>query len=243
MLVLNVCFMHNKFSKILNDINSILVPKGCFGCNAHLYKGERLLCTVCRNQLPLTEYNYNDENPFDSIFYGKVFIKKSNSFLFFTENGVVKNLIHHLKYKNKEAIGAFLGDWCGAIIKEGKMLDHIDLVFPVPLHKKKLKKRGYNQVSLFGKTIAHHLNTDYKEDVLIKTKNTKTQTKKDRFFRWQSNQDLYTLNTAVSLKNKNVLIVDDVVTTGATLEACAKAIEHVEGITIYVLTMAMVAKT
>lgn len=233
--------MYKRFSKILNDINSILVPKGCFGCNAHLHRGERFLCTVCRNQLPLTEYNYNDENPFDSIFYGRVAIKKSNSFLFFTENGIVKNLIHHLKYKNQEEIGTFLGDWCGTLISEGKTPPKIDIVIPVPLHKKKLKKRGYNQVSLFGQRIAHYLNADYEENALIKLKNTKTQTKKDRFFRWQSNQNLYALNHSISLENKNILIVDDVVTTGATLEACAKVLIETKGVTIYILTMAIVS--
>lgn len=232
--------MYIRFSKILNDINSILVPRGCFGCNAHLSKGERLICTVCRNQLPLTEYTYNVENPFDRIFYGRVSVKKSNSFLFFTENGIVKNLIHHLKYKNQEQIGAFLGDWCGSILKENGNIPNIDLVIPVPLHKKKLKKRGYNQVSLFAQKIAQHLNATFLEDVLIKTKNTKTQTKKDRFFRWQSNQDLFKLNTPHTLANKNILIVDDVVTTGATLESCVKAFETEKGVTIYLLTMAIV---
>jgi ComF family protein len=234
-----------QFSKILNDINSILVPKGCFGCNAHLHRGELVLCTVCRNQLPLTDYNYNDENSFDSLLYGRVPIKKANSFLFFTDNGIVKNLIHHLKYKNQEVVGEFLGDWCGEILKDDPHLKNIniDLVFPVPLHKAKLKKRGYNQVSLFGKRIAHHLKTRYQEDVLIKTKNTKTQTKKDRFFRWQSNQDLFILNKKCLLTNQKVLLIDDVVTTGATLEACLKELVKIEGITIYVLTMAMVAKS
>ena len=234
--------MHIRFSKILNDINSILVPEGCFGCNAHLSKGERLLCTVCRNQLPLTEYNYNDENPFDSIFYGRVPIKKSNSFLFFTENGIVKNLIHHLKYKNQEQIGAFLGEWCGELLLENNP-PNIDIVIPVPLHKKKLRKRGYNQVSKFAQRIATRLDAKYEENALVKLKNTKTQTKKDRFFRWQTNQGLYAPNDQISLKNKKILLVDDVVTTGATLEACAKALEKVEGVTIYALTMAIVSKT
>jgi ComF family protein len=233
----------NWFSKIINDINRILVPMGCFGCNAPLQKGERILCTVCRNQIPLTEYNYNDENTFDRIFYGRVNIKKANSFLLFTDNGIVKNLIHSLKYKNQEEIGVFLGNWCGTLIKEQNILKNIDLVIPVPIHRKKLKKRGYNQVTKFGQQIAQHLDTKYEENALIKTRNTKTQTKKNRFLRWQNNRNLFAINSEILLSEKNILIVDDVVTTGATLEACAKTLKTIKGVNIYILTMAIVVKT
>lgn len=232
--------MFSVLSKILNDINTILVPMGCFGCNAPLHKGERLLCTVCRNQLPLTEYNFIDENPVDRIFYGRIDIKKANSFLFFTKEGIVKNMIHHLKYKNQEEIGVFLGDWFGGLLKEEQPFPKIDYVIPVPLHKKKLKKRGYNQVAQFGKRLAYHINAQYVETLLFKTANTRSQTKKGRLGRWQNNQDLYVLTDPDFLKNRHVLLVDDVITTGATLETCAKALKKAEGITLYVATMAVV---
>lgn len=231
---------HFKFPKIINDIVNILLPTACFGCNAQLSRGEISLCTVCRNELPLTDYNYKEENPIDHIFYGRVNIKKANSFLFFTKNGIVKNMIHQLKYKNHEEIGAFLGDWLGEIIKENNTLQKIDFVLPVPLHKKRLKKRGYNQVTQFGQQLAYHIGATYKEDILFKTANTKTQTKKGRIFRWQQSQNLFELTDISILKNKNVLLVDDVITTGATIEACGLAIHKTKNVNLFVATMAVV---
>ncbi|MCG2460141.1 ComF family protein [Flavobacteriaceae bacterium F89] len=204
-------------------------------------KGERLLCTVCRNQLPLTEYNFIDENPIDRIFYGRTRVKKANSFLFFTKNGIVKNLIHHLKYKNQQQIGTFLGDWFGQLLKEQQQIDFIDAIVPVPLHVKKLRKRGYNQLTYFGERLGYHLRADYVPNVLLKTANTKTQTKKSRIYRWQSDKALFTISDPTLLKNKNVLLIDDIVTTGATLEACARTLNEVDGISLYIATMAVVA--
>lgn len=198
------------------------------------------MCTVCRNQLPLTEYTFNEVNPVDHIFYGRINIIKASSFLFFTEKGIVKNIIHYLKYKNQEQIGAFLGIWYGHILKTNNFLNHIDYVVPVPLHQKKLKKRGYNQVSLFAKSIAEHIDAQYLEGILIKTANTRTQTNKSRILRWQHKKALYVLTDYGFLKNKNVLLLDDVITTGATMEACATALSSTEGINIYVASMAVV---
>lgn len=213
------------------------MPLGCFGCNTPLRKGERLICTVCRNELPLTEYNFTDENPIDRVFYGRINVKKVNSFLFFTKNGVVKNIIHHLKYKNQQQLGTFFGRWYAQSIKE--RLD-IDIVVPVPLHKKKLTKRGYNQVSLFGQELALHFNASYQENVLFKTANTRTLTKKNRFSRWKVNQDLYKLTNEENVAGKTILLVDDVITTGATIEACATALHKAKNVTIYVATIAIV---
>ena len=232
--------MYSKISNILNDINTVLLPKLCFGCNALLYRGEEHLCTVCRNQLPLTEYTFNAVNPVDRIFYGRINIIKASSFLFFTEKGIVKSIIHYLKYKNQEQIGAFLGNWYGHILKENNFLNHIDYVVPVPLHRKKLKKRGYNQVSLFAKLIADHIGAKYMEGVLIKTANTKTQTKKSRILRWQNKQALYILTDHEIFQGKNVLLVDDVITTGATMEVCATALSATKGVNIYIASMAIV---
>lgn len=217
------------------------MPIVCFGCNARLNRGEKLLCTVCRHQLPLTEHTFNVENGVDRIFYGRINIKKASSFLFFTDHGIVKNLIHHLKYKNQEQIGEFLGDWYGQWIAENGYLEKIDYVIPVPLHKKKLKQRGYNQTALFAKKIALHIKSDYLENELIKTANTRTQTKKSRLNRWYDNRSLYEVRNPDLLKNKKILLVDDVITTGATMEICAQALKNIEGTSIYIASMAVVS--
>ncbi len=232
--------MYYKISNILNDINTILVPPLCFGCNALLSRGEVHLCTVCRNQLPLTEYTFNAENSVDRIFYGRINIIKASSFLFFTKKGIVKNLIHYLKYKNQEQIGLFLGNWYGHLLRQNNYLTNIDFVVPVPLHRKKLRKRGYNQVALFAKTIAAYIEADYRDDILLKTANTRTQTKKSRLLRWQNKQALYILSDPNLLAHKNVLLIDDVITTGATMEACATALSQSQGANIYLASIAIV---
>ncbi len=198
------------------------------------------MCTVCRNKLPLTDYGFNEENAVDRIFYGRINIKKASSFLYFTENSIVKTLIHNLKYKNQEEIGTFLGDWYGQILLEDYALNNIDVVVPVPLHRKKFKKRGYNQVSQFGKRLAYYLDAEYIENALIKTANTKTQTKKGRIGRWQGNKALYSLTDPVYLSNKNILLVDDVITSGATMEICSKTLKASKNVTIYITSMAIV---
>ena len=229
-----------RLAKIINEIHNILLPLVCFGCNARLSRGESVLCTVCRHELPLTDYDFTDENPVDRIFYGRIPIKKAASFVFFAKNGIVKNLLHHLKYKNQEQIGAFLGEWYGALLENVQELQAVDVVIPVPLHPKKLKKRGYNQVALFAQRIANSIDAPYRDDVLIKTVNTKTQTKKDRQLRWENTKSVFQLNSEAPKQFKHVLLVDDVITTGATLEACAKTISEIPDVQISLLSIAVV---
>ncbi|WP_306012519.1 MULTISPECIES: ComF family protein [unclassified Allomuricauda] len=229
-------------AKIINEINNILLPRACFGCNAQLFRGEHVLCAVCRHDVPLTDHNYLEENAVDRIFYGRIPIKKAASFVYFSKNGLVKNVLHWLKYKNQEQIGGFFGDWCGTLLKESGQLKDIDVVVPVPLHPKKLKKRGYNQVALFARHVAQHIGADYCDNWLIKTKNTKTQTKKGRQTRWETSKDAFTLDFSKNISYTRVLLVDDVITTGATIESCAQALLQVKGLEVSVLSMAVVPK-
>ncbi|WP_245871665.1 ComF family protein [Sediminicola luteus] len=187
-------------------------------------KGERSLCTVCRDQLPFTEYNFIDENPIDRIFYGKIPVKKASSLFFYHENGRIQRIIHHWKYNKQEQIGSFLAALYTPILEADPGFEKPDLIVSVPLHKNKIRKRGYNQLDLVGKSFSENFHCRYENKVLVKTQNTRTQTRKNRWWRWKGVQDLYQLNGSDSVRDKRILLIDDVITTGATLEACAQTL-------------------
>ncbi|SFB67697.1 comF family protein [Flagellimonas taeanensis] len=145
-----------------------------------------------------------------------------------------------MKYKNQEEIGSFLGDWCGAHLQNDAGLGKIDVVVPVPLHPKKQKKRGYNQVALFAQKIAESLHAEYRDDILVKGVNIKSQTKKDRHLRWESSKEAFCVNPDCNLNFRHVLLVDDVITTGSTMESCTRALLQLEEVDVSLLSMAVV---
>ncbi|MEM6892516.1 MAG: ComF family protein [Bacteroidota bacterium] len=233
--------VYKRLAKIINEINNILLPPVCFGCNARLSGGENLLCTVCRHDLPLTDYNFTEENSVDRLFYGRTQVKKGAAFLYFSKQGITKNLLHFLKYRNQKKIGSYFGAWFGAQIMENEN-NPFDLVVPVPIHPKKLRKRGYNQVTPFAKQLAQELDVPFAENLLKKTKNIRSQTKKDRALRWQNSQDAFTLGEEPKISPRHILLVDDVITTGATIEACVQALQTLEGVSVSVASLAVVPK-
>jgi len=173
------------------------------------------------------------------VFYGRVKIENGTALLRFEKKGITQQLIHGLKYKGQEHIGVFLGDWLGGELKTLKAYEDIDVVIPVPLHKKKLKKRGYNQVTKFAQHIAEAFNVLYVDDVLLKVTNTNSQTLKNRLARWTNNDELFTLQNKESIANKHILLVDDLITTGATMEACITVLQQAENVKISVASMAI----
>lgn len=230
----------SNLSKILNDALTYVVPDLCFGCNASLYRGEQLLCAFCRNELPLTDFNFRVENHADRLFYGRCHVEKTAAMLYYPENGVARNLIHHLKYKGQERIGQWLGGWYGPILKREARLNGVSVVLPVPLHPRKKRKRGYNQVSAFGQAIAANLGVAYSENHVYKRENTPTQTTKNRWKRWKGADGAFGVRHPEDLEGRDILIVDDVLTTGATIESCVKALETVRDKRIFVAAMAVV---
>jgi len=222
----------------LNDIFTIFYPEICLCCKNQLTTNEQLICIDCRHDLPLTDFTNKADNIVEKIFFGRVPVEEATSLLYFLKKGKVQELMHQLKYKNQQKVGTFIGDWLGEILVNSKRFKTIDCIIPVPLHKTKQQLRGYNQVTTFGKSLSKKLNIPYYEGVLLKTSATKTQTKKIRLDRWKNSEHQFILQKTNTLKNKHILLIDDIITTGATLEACITAFKTNKNIKISVATMA-----
>lgn len=218
---------------------NLFFPKVCYACLNILSDNEDTICVNCRHDLPVTNFHFDDDDSVAKALYGRAKIEHGTALFRFEKKGLVQQLIHGLKYKGYETIGYALGDWLGGELNK---LDHyrtVDVVIPVPLHKNKLKKRGYNQVTKFGQQIAKALEAHYEEDVLIKVTNTTSQTTKSRFTRWNNTDELFTIKNINSIENKHVLLVDDLITTGATLEACITVLQRAKNVKISIATMAI----
>lgn len=189
--------------------------------------------------MPLTQYHLDPKNEAMKKFYGKVDIQFAATFLYFNKKGIVQELIHNLKYKGHQEIGTVLGSWYVEDLKEIQLEIPFDAVIPVPLHKKKFKERGYNQVTSFGKEIASGLEIPFEENILIRKIYSKTQSKKNLLGRSENIENIFDVEFTEADCNKHFLIVDDVLTTGATIEACSLALLKIPGVKISMICMAM----
>jgi ComF family protein len=223
---------------ILKDIFHLFYPKLCATCNVHLVNNESVICTFCRHDLPLTNFFDFKNNKVTQTFYGSILLEKGFSLLFYRKKGGTQKLIQDLKYKGNQEIGVFFGDWLGEILKENQEFNTVDFIIPVPLHPKKLRERGYNQITKFGEQLQHHLHKPLIENNLVRISVTKTQTFKDRFERFKNLDSKFLLQNPAFFNDKHILLIDDVITTGATLEACAKEFRKSKNCKISILTMA-----
>ncbi len=189
--------------------------------------------------MPLTQYHLDTKNEAVKKFYGKIEIEHASAFLYFNKKGIVQELIHNLKYKGLEEIGVVLGNWYVQDLKTLNLENPFDIVIPVPLHKRKFRERGYNQVTTFGKALAEGLEITYDDTVLFRKKYSKTQSKKNLLGRSENIENIFDVLSIEKHQNKHLLLVDDVLTTGATLEACSRALLKIPGIKISIVCMAM----
>lgn len=222
----------------IHSIIGLIYPSVCAACGTPLFKWEKLVCTRCRSLLPKTGYELNEDNPLAHLFYGRVRLKAVTACFFFSKEGKVQRLIHELKYKGNADAGVFLGQELGKTIKEAPLFEGLDYLIPVPLHPKREKERGYNQSMMIAQGINEVTEIPLGDQYLVRSVNTATQTHKSKEERWQNVKDIFEVRHAEQLEGKYVLLIDDVLTTGATLEACALKLSSVPGITIGCATAA-----
>lgn len=224
---------------MIHNLLNLFYPKVCAGCESLLLNTEYVICTSCRHEIPLTQHHVVDNKEVMTKFYGRLDVQFVGALLYFHKKGIVQEMIHKLKYKGHEEIGTAIGLWYGSELTNHPLVKDIDFIIPVPLHKKRLKKRGYNQVTAFGEALSTTLNIPLLSDLLVRTKYIETQVWKTLIERSNVTEKGFEVLDDEKMEHKHFLLIDDVITTGATLEACGRALLKIPGARLSIVCMAM----
>lgn len=227
--------------QVFTDVLHLFYPKLCMACEQSLPLKSDLLCVSCSFELPKTNFHFMAQNQLTEQLWGRIPIHHGSAYYYFTKNSGVQNMIHSLKYQNRPDIGEYLGEAHGKSLRESPFYQKIDAIVPVPLHWKKLKKRGYNQALMYAKGLATAFEKPV-EELISRTESTSTQTKKSRLHRFQNVEHVFDLVDRFTTASKHFLLVDDVMTTGATLEACAQKILQNQDCKVSVATIAYASR-
>jgi ComF family protein len=216
----------------------LFFPNLCIACQQNTPQPSVPVCTTCENNLSLTHFHQQKENAMMERFWGRVRIEYAASFYYFSKNSVIQELMHALKYQHKAQIGVMLGEWYGHELKDSPFAK-VDYIIPVPLHFKRFHERGYNQSEMIAKGLSNILGIPYYSDILIRSEYTETQTKKSRSERFDNVKDAFQIEKSNLIEGKHILLIDDILTTGATLEACAFRVLEIPNTKVSILTIAM----
>lgn len=230
--------MFKELQTYITDFAHLFFPHTCAGCGSDVIEQDQILCAVCYLQLPETHFFNHHNNTIEKILAGRIKIESAGSAYYFTKHSVLQNLLFELKYRGNKDVGHLLGRLTGRHILESGRFSNIDVIVPLPLNKQKEKKRGYNQAHLIAEGINTILGKPIISNAIRRSIFTETQTHKDRITRWQTMQDVFEVINSIALEGKHVLLVDDVVTTGATLEACGETIINIPETKLSIATAA-----
>jgi ComF family protein len=219
------------------DFFGLFYPRVCAGCSETLLRNEDILCTSCLYNLPRTNFHTDSVNEVAQIFWGRAHIENAASFLYFQKKGIVQSILHKLKYKGEKEVGVYMGKMYGYDLKE-TLFSEVDVIVPVPLHIKKYKERGYNQSEILAKGLAETLNKPLDIKSLKRRIANPTQTRKHRYERWLNVNEVFEVKYPENFAGKHILLVDDVITTGATLESCANVILECADAKVSIVTLA-----
>lgn len=231
------------FSGYIKDLVLLAFPDNCLVCNMPMVAPEHDVCFSCLDALPETGFHKIEINPVAQQFWGRLPIEHAAAWLYVRDANITQKMIHMLKYRKKKSIGILLGHKYGKLLsEENNLFNKFDLIVPVPLHPVRLKQRGYNQCDYFAKGLSQSLNIPFDPGVLIRVRENISQTKKNRYERWQNVDGIFELAKPEKAAGKHILLVDDVVTTGATLESCAAALLKAGDVTISIAAIATAAR-
>ncbi len=223
---------------MLKSLFNLFYPKLCNGCQELLLQNEQVICLKCRHDLPFTHHHQMETNELMAKFYGLLPLEFASSLLFFHEKGIAKELIHNLKYSKHQEIGTLLGTLFGHELKISEKYKTVDFIIPTPIHKKRLKERGYNQVTTFCEALSKELEIPFDDAVLLRVSHSKSQTKKSKDERATMKAKDFQVKYSENHVGKHFLLVDDVITTGATIEACANALLKIPNAKLSIVSIA-----
>jgi ComF family protein len=227
-------FLYN----LWDDFISLLFPRLCYACGNHLLRNENIICTECYVIIPRTNYHKINENPVEQLFWGRCIIEKAAAFSFYNKGSRIRNLIHNLKYNGIQEIGHEIGRIYGLSLRDSGFTYDIDLVIPVPLHPSKKRVRGYNQSDTISEGIAGAAGLKVNKNSLVRSKVSPTQTRRSRYDRWTNVDGIFKVNEPEKLIGQHILLVDDVITTGSTIESCANELLKIEGVRVSAVALA-----
>jgi ComF family protein len=225
------------FYDLWDDFISLLFPRVCYACGTHLLRNESLICTGCYVSIPRTDYHLQPENPVAQLFWGRCFIEKAAAFSYYSRGSRIRNLIHKLKYSGIRELGHELGRIYALSLKSSGFTDDMDLIIPVPLHPAKKRVRGFNQSDYIASGISDVTGLPVDTDSLVRIVLSSTQTNRSRYDRWTNVEGIFRVADAESVRGKHILLVDDVITTGSTVESCVNELLKVEGVKVSVVAI------
>jgi ComF family protein len=225
------------FKEIKNSFLHLLFPHVCNGCGSDTLNEDNMLCMRCISELPETNFHMHSNNPVEKIFWGRIPLVSATAQYYFSKETRMQHLMHQFKYKGNKDLGKQLGFLMGNDLLQSNRFKNIDALIPLPLFRAKEKRRGYNQATVLCEGIAEIMKKEILTDVIIRTQHTETQTKKGRVERWINIEGKFELIKPEKIRNRNILLVDDVITTGATLEACGQELIKPENVGLSVATL------
>ena len=228
--------------KLLAYATNIFYPHLCIGCGSDLLSHNALLCLGCINELPHTSFETYPNNPIERMFIGRLKLVAATSGFYFSKGELMQVLVHDLKYNGNKEAGIYLSEIMGENLLKSGRFNNIDYLIPLPLFADKEYKRGFNQAEVICDGLSNSMHIPVLAKNVVRIRFTETQTKKHRTERWDNVNESFKVMDESALKNKHILLVDDVITTGATLDACAQVINRIEGIKISIATLTTASK-